>query len=139
MKNLIASITLVATLTTGCSAAFVQPRTTSPQVVDTACTQSYTLPIVDGIISAAAVGTAVGLVAAASGPSDGTTGGGGTAHAVFLLGVSIPAVLFAMSGIRGAVRVSRCKSGNADAQARTAALRPSQLQPSNGSAFAVAP
>jgi hypothetical protein len=96
-------------LVTGCSLAFVEGPRSTTRPGD--CTESNTLPIVDAVLGAGALGMGVLGVGGAIACSSSTSPGCSTAVAVTL---AVPGVILAVvegiSSVTGFARTARCRA-----------------------------
>ena len=128
MKLFIAMLTAFTLIASGCSLAYVRPYRPDLTGRDTSCTDSYAAPVADAVLSAAAITVPVAFSDWESNRSS-TNASFGDIIGIFALAaaLTIPAVIAAGSGARGALQVHACRSGNEFAAQRNAPMRPSQL------------
>ena len=131
----VTTLSIVATLATGCSTLTVRGYSPDASGHDSNCSDSYFAPIVDGAIAgfaavAAAKSYSYGKAdAMSSDPLLSTTG----ANVEFMatLPLLMSSAFYAMSAVIGGIRIHQCVAGNETADERSTPLRPSQLQASS--------
>ena len=114
-------VAAVAVAVTGCSATFVDSWRPNVYGRDPTCTTSYAMPIVDGILATAAIASTMNVLTSDNPMVTGVRQGGsveaapGPIAGLAIIALVAPALLSAISGVRGTIAVAHCNDNNANA------------------------
>ena len=113
---------MVLLVVTGCSALMSGPRAPNDPG---ACSDSYVRPGLDGMVSIAMLGTMMLVASDSDGGSDG--GRARVTQNAVNVGLAVPGVLFALSAVVGAHKVSSCKTAKLYGVAAGRPVEPTML------------